>query len=502
MTRYTMRIQIEMIPCHEALTHEPIKENDGSVSLVLSDTDAVNIDLCEQALLQTTYPVLREVLSTHLSEVSKKKAREQHPEGTLVQNTWPYRVDGELGRFEFTTYRVCQGDTTLYDPARELFAPLGCWERYETTGFKEIAFMRGVTEQSYRKTAVLINRIRHQEGATGSTTLRASAEREGKQVLACLDRTTTEILHREGFDETGQPLTPSPLWSQDAVVLLPDTVNEAIDACELPTNERAEVAQNPVLYEQPAETVNISIDDVVVKKQQLHRTCLHEDDEKTGRKYVHNTVAHLHHQEQSYCFTGQGVPSVLRMLLGYLLTNALLGYRLQYFVDGQRTLHAAILRTFAWFSNLGMLLDWYHLKEKCARQLSLAMRGATRRNEALAALLKLLWYGRVESAIAFLRNLPGNDIKNADAIRVLIGYLERNRPYIPCYEVRKRLGLRNSSNIGEKMNDLLVSNRQKHKGMSWSGSGSSALAALEALKRNNAYQHWFEYHDIELKQAA
>lgn len=52
------------------------------------------------------------------------------------------------------------------------------------------------------------------------------------------------------------------------------------------------------------------------------------------------------------------------------------------------------------------------------------------------------------------------------------------------------------------MNDLLVSDRQKHNGMRWSGSGSSALAALDALKRNNEYQHWFEYHEIELKQAA
>jgi len=55
---------------------------------------------------------------------------------------------------------------------------------------------------------------------------------------------------------------------------------------------------------------------------------------------------------------------------------------------------------------------------------------------------------------------------------------------------------------GEKMNDVLISDRQKHNGMSWSVSGSSALAALEALKRNNTSRHWFEYHEIPLKQAA
>jgi len=112
----------------------------------------------------------------------------------------------------------------------------------------------------------------------------------------------------------------------------------------------------------------------VVKQQKRHRTGLDEEDvmvdardEQNGRKYVHTTVAHLQHQAQSYCITGQGVPAVLRIVLGYLLTNALVGRRLQWFVDGQKTLHASILRAFSWFTNLGMILDWYHLADKCAR---------------------------------------------------------------------------------------------------------------------------------------
>ncbi len=52
------------------------------------------------------------------------------------------------------------------------------------------------------------------------------------------------------------------------------------------------------------------------------------------------------------------------------------------------------------------------------------------------------------------------------------------------------------------MNDRLVSNRQKHHGMSWSKKGSAALAALAALKRNKEYQYWFEYQEIALKQAS
>lgn len=506
MTSYKLQIQMTLIPCDESPMREPVKAHDGSVSLVLSETDAMNIDTCEQALLQTTYPLLRETFATHLSDVSKKKAREHLQEGTMTQNPWPYRVDGEVGRIEFPTYRVCQQDTTLYDTAREVFPPLGCWERYETRGFKELALMHGVTEQSYPKTARWLNRIRHQAGATGATTLRASVAREGKKLREAVDRTTAEILRREAFDETGQPLRPLATWAQKAAALPVDQVKAALDACDLTADERAEVAQNPVGYEQPLESVNISIDEVMVKQQKEHRTSpVNEDDpgeEAKGRKYVHTTVAHLQQSAQTYCITGHGVPTVLRILLAYLLTHGLLRFRLQFFVDGQKTLHAAILRAFSWFPNLGILLDWYHLEDKCQRQLSLAMKGTTLRNDALAKLLKFLWYGRVESAIRFLRTLPRKDIKNEEAIRTLIGYCERNRPYIPCYEVRKRLGLRNSSQLGEKMNDLLVSHRQKHKGMSWSVSGSSAMAALEALKRNGEYQHWFAYHEIPFQHAA
>lgn len=426
-----------------------------------------------------------------------------------MENTWPYRVDGEVGRIEFPTYRIVQGKTVQYDTAREFFAPLGCWERYETRGFKELAFIRGVTETSYKKTALWLNRIRHQDRATGSTTLRVGAEREGQKVMDCLERTTTEMLRQEGFNETGQPLTPNPLWKHGAMVLPAEQVKEAIDACDFTADEREEVERNPVRYEQPSETVNLSIDDVVVKQQKQHRTSTDDTDKKDegeaksgGRKYIHNTVAHLQHQEHSYCITGQGVPAVLRLVLGYLLSNVLLGCRLQCFVDGQKTLQAAILRAFSWFSNIGMILDWYHLEDKCARQLSLAMKGAVLRNEALSVLSAFLWYGRVDSAKTFLQSLPKTDLKKPDEIRVLIGYLERHRPYLPCYAVRKRLGLRNSSNIGERMNGLLVSERQKHNGMSWSARGSIALAALEALKRNDEYQHWFAYHEIAMKQAA
>jgi hypothetical protein len=73
---------------------------------------------------------------------------------------------------------------------------------------------------------------------------------------------------------------------------------------------------------------------------------------------------------------------------------------------------------------------------------------------------------------------------------------------IPVYAIRKELGLRNSSHRGEKANDLMVANRQKHHGMSWSQSGSVSLASVSALKLNQEYKQWFREREIEFKLAS
>ncbi len=81
-------------------------------------------------------------------------------------------------------------------------------------------------------------------------------------------------------------------------------------------------------------------------------------------------------------------------------------------------------------------------------------------------------------------------------------YLAKNRLMIPAYAVRRELGLRNSSNRGEKANDLIVADRQKHNGRSWSQSGSLALASVTALKQNQEYQKWFQEGQIEFELAS
>ena len=105
--------------------------------------------------------------------------------------------------------------------------------------------------------------------------------------------------------------------------------------------------------------------------------------------------------------------------------------------------------------------------------------GKEKRNEILQKLLRILWAGNVDNAIAYLNSLPDSAIQTQNKIRDLCAYFEKNRICIPCYALRSMFHLKNSSNRVEKANDLTVAKRQKHHGMSWSNSGSGAIAQIQ-----------------------
>ena len=194
--------------------------------------------------------------------------------------------------------------------------------------------------------------------------------------------------------------------------------------------------------------------------------------------------------------------TVLNYLIAFLFNNGLTGNRFQFFTDGHTILNKAIIKSFSWYKNIGIILDWYHLEKKCKEQLSMALKGYKIRNQILEQLMPILWHGITDTGIVLLNTLDDALIKDTSKLDKLIEYLKRNKPYIPCYAIRKELGLRNSSNIGEKMNDLVVSNRQKHNGMSWSKDGSIALASITALKRNKESKKWFQEKELSFLLAA
>ena len=153
-----------------------------------------------------------------------------------------------------------------------------------------------------------------------------------------------------------------------------------------------------------------------------------------------------------------------------------------------------------WFENLGvrggtMIVCWYHVVKRCQQDLSRACRGREHRSEVEAAVLKALWHGQVDEAIAVLRSRSG-EMRNVKVLEDLIGYLELRRSYLPDYEARQRAGLWIASNRVEKFNDWSVSARCKHQGMEWTAGGVLALASLEAARRNGELPTWRADHRL------
>ena len=73
MGNYKIRVKVEFVECDEAEQHLPMKSKDGGFEMFIDETDAISIDMCEKAALQTSHEAIRDALSEHLSEASKKK---------------------------------------------------------------------------------------------------------------------------------------------------------------------------------------------------------------------------------------------------------------------------------------------------------------------------------------------------------------------------------------------------------------------------------------------
>ena len=73
MGTYKIKVHVEIVECEESGFDTPTMQEDGSFEISLNAGDAINIDRCEQALLQTSHPAMRAAISQHLTELSKKK---------------------------------------------------------------------------------------------------------------------------------------------------------------------------------------------------------------------------------------------------------------------------------------------------------------------------------------------------------------------------------------------------------------------------------------------
>ena len=364
-------------------------------------------------------------------------------------------------------------------------------ERIYTLCQRELSLMVGAS-MSYHKGLDLLNRLLHRNPDTSIKfrTYRDFCERTGKQIEERIAQETRDILNAHHFDaESGKAMEK---LSSDLTESAKPYADEAAIQCAIEkinaTRKSAEeqVKAGTSQIEDSEQTCYISFDDIGVKHQKEHRS---GDSGKKG-VYVWNTVADIETDQSSYTVTGVGMRKTFLFVLAYLLQcNLLAGRTLVFFTDGAREIFENIAEMFS-FRSYTVILDWYHLKKRCQEYLSMSAKGKEKRNEILQKLLRILWVGNVDEALAYLRNLDETVLRPKNRIDDLCQYIEKHREHIPPYALRAELGLRNSSNRVEKANDLVVAQRQKHNGMSWSTSGSGALAQITALIINDELRSW------------
>ena len=143
--------------------------------------------------------------------------------------------------------------------------------------------------------------------------------------------------------------------------------------------------------------------------------------------------------------------------------------------DGARSIKKEVQEIFG--AQVTHFLDWYHVEAKVHQLLSQIAPNKAVKEATTQTLLEALWHGQVAQACATLQAVvPKNAAKQAE----LLGYLTKNEAYIIDYEKRQQAGKVIGSGRMEKQNDVVVAQRQKCKGMSWSKQGSLSLAMVTA----------------------
>jgi hypothetical protein len=389
-------------------------------------------------------------------------------------------------------FEIRKGTEKVFTTRKEVFPETGSREAFKTPCWLELVLLFPVDEP-FRKSTTKLNRVlwRNEEDAIQFRTVANIVEREGEFIQEFISKKAEKILKTHGFSAEGKILDSNKGWipgnepstiieesryfgSEDRNFEPPpqsafgetfdsnkeqnpeiepshiteELICKAIEDLNIGKEKelQIDISELHETFEDPLSIkANISLDDVLSKKQkESNREKYSPSKEKN--EFVKNTVAHLQsHENATYILNAASVEKIMILVLAFLLHNGLLNRagQLIFFIDGAVDLRSAIQSLFFNLLPFKIILDWYHLHEKCKKRLSQAMKGKQIRNKVLEYITPLLWHGKIDMAISYLQGLNEEDIKNQEEIKRLIGYFERNRSFIPCYALEVR-----SSDLG------------------------------------------------------
>ncbi len=379
-------------------------------------------------------------------------------------------------------------------------------QRLRSGAYSELS-LRLVSKLSYRDTTEALNRVLHRDEAKSvkTSTLEDWVESYGKSLSDGYESKAEEILDSRHVDKQSGIIAdgasvPFPVIHPN----LPPVIGENQARRLITEYNRGRDRVDKLKYDASTSDIEdgtqeccyISVDDIGVRYQKPGR----KGKRKKDRSFIENTVIHVQAGEKQYTLTAIGMDKAFKLLVAFLLGNGLMeNHRLIFFSDGAACIRDYIGKFFG-FRQHTIILDWLHLKKKCNEFLSMAIKGSKDEKQQIKKeLVSILWTGRSENAIKYLETLKKSHIKNPIKIEELKGYISRKSPNLTCYALRHELGLRISSNRVEKANDLVVANRQKHNGMSWSIKGSGSLAVITASMINGEMDTWLKERRISFR---
>jgi hypothetical protein len=223
------------------------------------------------------------------------------------------------------------------------------------------------------------------------------------------------------------------------------------------------------------------VDEIVVRRPEKRRFL------ELGTAFVRTA--------SGYRYLSGSIERVVQQLFLLLSLRGSLQTQITWLGDGARWISRFFQERLAAWPLATLLLDGYHCPKKCYDLTRLIGRGRQATAELLGWLLKHVWRGQVQEAIAILEQYRP-PAKNLEKLNELINYLKNRQAYIPNYRERRAQRHYIGSAHVEKGNDLIVARRQKHHGMQWSEQTSDALAALRTLLLNGGWDLYWQKHQV------
>ena len=193
------------------------------------------------------------------------------------------------------THSVFDGnDKLVFNSAADFYPALGSKEYYRTVGFKEIACIYGgyrkIVSQDGRFAEPCPTPANRRDSVPDSSGIHGEGRLPNHRSV---EEKTARCLRENGFDENARPTSVDAKYSEGRPATLEeDAIREAAES--LPEQYDVEkILSNPVLFEKPESTVNVSIDDVTVKRQESERPKERAEPREKKRKKARNTVCHV-----------------------------------------------------------------------------------------------------------------------------------------------------------------------------------------------------------------